>query len=110
MSYIFIALAALCNAVMDILRFRYSESIFKHWDWFNPLTSLNLYWFWGSPVTQLNDGWHFTKMLMITFILLAVIKNNYQKRNFIKNALYFVSLGVTWIITFNIFYVWLLRL
>ena len=86
-SLIFLSLAAICNAVMDVVSFHYWDSIFfklsKH-KWWDPKVSwMNKYdeygkrkkWLWGlinKPV-QFTDSFHFFKMLMIIFIIIAIV-------------------------------------
>ena len=83
---ILLILASACNGIMDLLSFRFHNSVFnglnnKFW---NPSISWGNKWknrdikqgerFWGSSrwFVKFTDGWHLIKSFMILFILLAV--------------------------------------
>jgi len=98
-SYIFLALASICNAIMDTLTHHFSQSIFrnKNGDFWNP----NISWRVATyiPYTKYKvDAWHLFKSSMIIFICLAIVFAN--KLNIVD----FVLLGTLWNIVFNIFY------
>ena len=84
-SLILIVFAGICNAIMDVLRVRYSTSIFrfyKNQNWINPSLSWpNKY----KPKTKIGDlimstvlvwftdFWHLVKFLMLGSIMFAII-------------------------------------
>ena len=87
-SIIFMMIAGMFNASMDVLRYRFKISIFKNWkgqDWINPSLSWSNKW---KPVSKfgdfimstilvwVTDMWHFVKMLMLTSIAFAIIFYN----------------------------------
>lgn len=133
-SLIFFALAAICNAVMDVVSFHYDESVFwKPWgnrkdnlwnQWWNAnfswknkyilgdthLGRKKLFWKINYPV-QLTDAWHFFKMMMIIFIALSAVtfEKHYMPLFYaVSNPLFIILLmcgyGLAWNLTFNLFY------
>ena len=102
-SLLFIVLASLCNSIMDVTMFRFDKSIFKTTN-----TKWNTWWsdrskrFW---IVQLNDGWHFFKMLMIGFFILAIIGYTPIFNIYID----FVIYSLAWNLIFNLFFdvIWL---
>lgn len=73
LSVIFIAFAAICNAIMDKLAWHFPRSIFKDLapEWWNP----NFSWMSVKPflgIVRL-DAWHLAKFGMLGFICLAVM-------------------------------------
>jgi hypothetical protein len=121
---LFVVLASICNAVMDVISFHYDKSIFSKYNknFFNPQFSwMNKYkkmgdktidldkrrkffWFINFPV-QFTDLFHLSKTFMIIFLgLSAVFYTN-------KNEWYFdlFLFGYFWNITFSIFYNKILR-
>jgi hypothetical protein len=96
---ILILLAAICNAVMDVLSFHYHSSIFRYMNesFWNPEKS------WVKkfiPFTKYRlDAWHVFKSLMICFLLLAAFGLTWK----------FFLAGAIWILTFNLFYNKVLR-
>lgn len=119
-SLFLIALAAGCNAVMDICSHKFTTSIFKKlnplwWDatisWKNkyinatPALGLRkLFWRINYPV-QLTDAWHLFKTLMIVLLCLAIV---FYKPMFIWWADVLI-LGTVWNCTFSLFYNKVLR-
>ena len=98
-SYIFLALASICNAIMDTLTHHFGYSIFKNKkeEFWNPNESWKFVNF--LPFTKYRaDAWHLFKSSMIIFICLAIVFAN--KLNIVD----FVLLGTLWNIVFNIFY------
>ena len=98
-SYIFLALASICNSIMDTLSHHFANSIFEHKNpkYWNP----NVSWMFANylPYTKYKvDAWHLFKSAMIVFICLAIVFGN--KLNIID----FILLGTLWNIVFNIFY------
>jgi hypothetical protein len=103
LSTLFLCLAAVCNAVMDICSHKFTKSIFaikkdfkflsikvnKHrwWTWWNTQYSWrNKYVnddpqygrkkLWGTSINypvQLTDAWHLFKTLMIIFTVFAIV-------------------------------------
>ena len=76
------------NAIMDVIRFRYSTSIFKKFknqQWWNPSISWINKWkngdhtqgekFWGSSrwFVRFTDAWHFFQGIMFTCFFLCII-------------------------------------
>jgi hypothetical protein len=142
-SLIFIVLASICNAVMDILSHHYTRSIFSKLDreWWNPFYSWKNKYLYGDPdngrltiyyltnipkwvkrligdfnyPVQLTDAWHLFKMLMIIFICLSII--TFDKKEVLINSSYnivtfpiiLLVYGLTWNLTFTLFYKHLLR-
>jgi hypothetical protein len=109
----FVALAAACNAVMDICSHKWYTSIFSNysrqwWDatvsWRNKYNSLSpangrrkIFWQINFPV-QLTDSWHLFKTLMIIFLCIAIALPTSH------NLLTFALAGITWNTTFSLFY------
>lgn len=117
-SLIFLSLSAICNAIMDTVSFHYEKSIFyklSNHKWWNPKISWNnkynqdstrKKWLWGlinKPV-QVTDAFHFFKMLMIMFIVIAIV--TYKG----MNLWYYLPLSyIAWNGTFVLFYKYLLK-
>lgn len=121
-SLICIALAAVCNAIMDIIVHHYHKSIFTNKKYFKG------YWWNGSsswknkyidgditkgrrkikgtninyPV-QLTDAWHFFKMWMIVFICASIVTFPGGLPIY-KLAILFLTYGALWNNTFSLFY------
>lgn len=81
-------IGGISNAVMDVLRFRYSTSIFREFKnqlWWNPSISWKNKWkngdpsqgekFWGSSrwFVRFTDAWHFFQGLMFTCFFLTIV-------------------------------------
>lgn len=125
-SIILVAFAAMCNAVMDILSHHYPRSVFGYLQlnhhWWNPKKSwMNKYVNWPIdkrrrkiPV-QITDAWHFFKSLMIIGLVCAIVyfPDSYPICFFqeqLYNQLCWIGiLGITWNITFSLFYNKILR-
>lgn len=121
LSFLFIILAAICNAVMDVLFTRYNSSVFfrlmnphfwnPHKSWINkwaqpypPFTER--FRFSSTLLVFLTDGWHLFKAFMIAFFILSVV--NYTPIfNLWVDA---VMLYSTFTGTFTLFYNNILRL
>ena len=114
---IFMALASICNSVMDTLDHHQSTSIFSKFKnplWWNSDQGWrNKYidrdpkkgrvkWFWkiNKPV-QITDAWHFFKMLMIVFMCGAASISFTKPGYWI---IYFIAFGLIWNNTFSLFY------
>jgi hypothetical protein len=125
MSIIFLALAAICNAIMDTCVHHYYNSIFSKLDpnWWNGETSWKNKYFEGDPTkgrrfiflginypVQLTDAFHFFKMLMIFFICASIISYTPCElfidcgSTFLSQLIMFVVYGVVWNSTFSVFY------
>lgn len=107
---ILIIIASICNAIMDIIRFRFNESIFRNLNpnYFNPNVSyLNQNNIWYKVLKQAPDLWHNAKSLMIICICVAIsIEGKLLFESVWLNIIY---LGIVWNIVFNVFYNIILR-
>jgi hypothetical protein len=126
-SFIFLALAAICNAVMDVCSHHYFNSVFRKWDlkmiWWNAELSWTNKYIEGLPVfgrkhwkifdikiiipVQLTDAWHFFKMLMIIFIVVSIMTYSgsmFNQNNFIIFCIDMLIYGCVWNCTFSLFY------
>ena len=119
------ALAATCNAVMDILAFKFKRSIFKnmnaqYWNpaksWRNKYKNKMAYQgsaFPGSTTTLsfVTDAWHLFQFLSNSFLALSVVVVFHDLFNLSigENILVFLGLKLVWGITFEVFYSSLLR-
>ena len=99
LTYIFIALAAICNAVMDSVENEHvTSTVFR---------SLNPKFWWKRTSWEYAkktfgykwDAWHMAKSGMIIFICLAVVFYH----PFIV-LVDFIILGALWNLVFNLFY------
>lgn len=133
MSLLFLILASICNAVMDVCSYKFSKSVFNNSDikfklfgfpfkrFFDPSwRQLNkektfklLFWTVKQPL-QFCDGWHFPKMLMIGFIIIAIILYHpiltFTNIWILNRLMDFVLYSVAWNVTFNVFYdIYLIR-
>lgn len=117
-SFILIALSALCNALMDVSQFHYSTSIFtklnnpmywngsiswksKYIDWDNG-DKRRKKWIFGKfnlPV-QFTDMWHLAKSMMIVLFVLAIV----LYKPFFGILIDFFVLGAIWNLVFLAFY------
>ena len=117
-TILFLILAAICNAVMDVLSTRFYVSIFgnfknrQFWDW---NISWRNKWSWGdkangekfflssSMLSFMTDGWHLAKGLMIVFISLAIV--SYKP---LFGLIDIILFNCIWGIVFELFYTKLL--
>lgn len=119
-SYCLVALAAVCNAVMDVVSFHFQDSVFSKYDhqYWNPVISWkNKYvdWdggnkerkrIWGIKVAPaFTDAWHFFKSGMIVLLVLALV----LYKPLVNQWLDFVLIGVIWNVVFGLFYRVVLR-
>jgi hypothetical protein len=126
LSYILVALASTCNAVIDKLSHHYDRSIFKDFKnryWWDPTMSWENKYVLGKPEygrvkwnilgfrvikpVQFTDAWHFFKMLMIVFMCAAIscgIFYHHENLTWWWFVIYLGSLGTLWNITFSAFY------
>jgi len=125
-SLVFVCLASFCNAVMDVCEFKYKQSIFNvdrkfkifgtyFAPFFDPdcrailrLKRFNFLGFEIKQPLQLCDGWHFAKMLMCFFLILAVMSHAYHKYFWdtwsVTLLCEFIFYGLAWNLTFNFCY------
>jgi len=124
-ALVFIALAAACNAVMDICSHKWHISIFsnysrKYWDatisWKNKYNEVDVRYgrvkvkVFGRTFNKhvaFTDSWHLFKSLMIVFIifsgaLVSFVDN--ELPNVYNALIYFFGGGVVWNATFLLFY------
>jgi len=97
-SLIFLALASLSCSIIDALMFRFDTSIFK-----TDNSKWNTWWSDRSKriwIVQLNDGWHFFKMLMIGFLIIAILLYS----PIFNLWLDFVLFALVWNVVFNLFF------
>lgn len=118
-------LAAICNATMDTLSFKYKKSIFKEWnpDFWNPSRSWrNKYKngmeedgakFFGSTtfLVFITDGWHLFQFLCTSFIILGMIclVNAMEFYPWWVNLSIFVAMKISWGIAFELFFAKIFR-
>lgn len=118
---ILIILAAICNAVMDVVSHKYRLSIFAYddfkehdqfWDasisWRNKYVGLSPQngrrkMFWNINLhPAFTDAWHLFKSLMIIFLFLAIAICPTES---IKESIFvFVAVGIIYNTTFSLFY------
>lgn len=87
-SLILIFIAALFNAIMDVLDFKFSTSIFslcKKSSWVNPAISWKNKWKNGDPaqgekffgsstfLVFITDLWHFSKFVMLLLMMGSIV-------------------------------------
>ena len=117
-SLLFVLLAGICNAVMDVLSFRYYTSVFYKYkdrfniDYWNPNLSWANKWkdynpdkgerFLGSSTifVALTDGWHLFKSLMLTFLSIAIALHT----NIYHPIVDFLLVRIAFGIGFNLFF------
>jgi hypothetical protein len=111
-SIVLIFFAAICNAIMDALKYRWNTSIFTTWpnqNWINPSLSWKNKWLSKTKIGDflmstifvwVTDFWHFCKFLMLLFIIFAIVFYS----PFIKWWLAILILYCTFTITFELFF------
>ena len=119
-SLLLVALAAICNAVMDVISFHYKQSIFTKYNpqWWNPAISWkNKYIDWDNDVrmekviyignlfsikypTFLTDAWHFFKSLMIVLLGFAIVLYVPVVNIYVD----IILVGLAWNLVFDVFY------
>ena len=98
LTLLFILLASISNSIMDVTMFRFNRSIFK-----TNNEKRNTWWsdrakrFW---IVQLNDAWHFFKMLMIGFLIIAILLYSPIVNIYID----FIIFAIVWNLIFNLFF------
>jgi Flp pilus assembly protein TadB len=82
---ILIIISAICKAIMDVISFKYNDSIFKKWKWFDPSISWSNKYknndpkkgplFFGSTtfLVWTTDAWHFFQMIMLSCFIICII-------------------------------------
>ena len=129
-SLLFLALAAACNAVMDICSHHFYRSVFRKlsvawWcadlSWANkyidgmPILGRTYWIFFGIKIikpVQITDAWHLFKMFMIIFLALSIITfNDYMdiRENFLIFLFQLCLYGIVWNGTFSLFYKYILK-
>jgi hypothetical protein len=114
------ALAAVCNAVMDVLAFKFKTSVFKNMNpnYWNPAKSWrNKYKqkmpfkgpaFIGSTtfLSFLTDAWHLFQFLSNTFLALSVLVVflHYTTISWWAGLAIFLGMKLTWGVFFELFY------
>ena len=128
-SFIFLALAAFCNVLMDKPSHHMSISVFKN---LNPMiwgpeswrakyidgiyekgrVKWKIFGFEIIKPVQFCDSWHFFKMLMIFFVVFAIMTFPTSSVNWDwwQYGLAFCGYGVAWNGTFVLFYTYLFDL
>lgn len=114
MSLIFIILASISNAFMDVLSTRYNVSIFRNlknqqfWDWRiswknkwkgGDIRNGERFLFSSTMLSALTDGWHLFKAMMIICISCGII---FYKPIF--GLFDIILFNCAWGITFELFY------
>lgn len=102
LTYIFISLAAICNALMDKVEttISFKDSVFRNMKvafWCKPISAHNVKFI---PFTKYRpDAWHLTKSAMIVLWCLAVVFYH----PFLP-IIDFVVMGSVYNLMFNLFY------
>ena len=119
-------LAAFCNAIMDVLAFKFKRSVFRnmneqYWNpaksWRNKYKNKMAYQgaaFPGSTTTLsfVTDAWHLFQMLSNSFLALSVVIvfQDLFDLNIWECLLSFLGLKLVWGVTFETFYSSILRI
>jgi len=114
-SLIILVFAGICNAIMDVLKTRYNNSIFASWKnqtWLKPSLSWRLKWkngdsskgpkFFGSStfLVWLTDFWHLSKFLMLLAISFAIVLREPMFTWYIDFFIYYCAFTIP----FELFY------
>lgn len=102
LPYLFICLAAICNAVMDRVEYStaFNQSIFKWKD--KEFWEKDISWQYAKKIFGWKaDAWHIAKSLMIIFLITAVIVGSVGKSH---HWWEWFIMGVVWNLVFNLFY------
>lgn len=121
-SFILLIIAGFFNSIMDALRYRYNTSIFNNFknpkilNWVNPSQANDNKWkngdikqgekFFGSStfLVWLTDLWHFSKMMMLILIMLAVVFYNPWTPILLLDAIiYLLTFTITFELSFKYF-------
>ena len=86
LTFILVLVAGICNSIMDVLSFKFINSIFaKGGNWINPLNSWKNKWKNGDPkqgerflfsstaLVFLTDLWHLCKFIMLMCLCLGIV-------------------------------------
>lgn len=125
-----IALAAICNAIMDTLIHHWYISIFKkyNWEYWNPDLSWRNKYNLKTPTlgkrkilgglvdypVALTDAWHLFKSIMVVLLITAISiawinPINITNSKFVDFIIILICGGTIWIQVFNLFYNKLLK-
>lgn len=110
LSLLFIILAAILNAVMDILSYRYDLSVFSKYPKLNQFTQPALSWqnkwkngnrkqgerFFGSStfLVWTTDAWHLSKTLMLACISIAIVTYSPMIHPIVDAIAYWILFGI----------------
>lgn len=110
LSLLFIILAAILNAVMDILSYRYDLSVFSKYPKLNQFTQPALSWqnkwkngdrkqgerFFGSStfLVWTTDAWHLSKTLMLACISIAIVTYSPIIHPIVDAIAYWIVFGI----------------
>ena len=110
LSLLFIILAAILNAVMDILSYRYDLSVFSKYPKLNQFTQPALSWqnkwkngdrkqgerFFGSStfLVWTTDAWHLSKTLMLACISIAIVTYSPMIHPIVDAIAYWIVFGI----------------
>jgi len=126
-SFILVALAAICNAYMDIWMIRYmilneyqENQLNPSWWSFNPsakwkdgkygtikaenflLKKIGIRTTWLS--TNCNDAWHFFKSIMVVLLCSAIVIYTSYNNTLLTKTIELILFGLAWNIPFNLVY------
>jgi hypothetical protein len=123
-SFILLTIAGFFNAIMDVLKTRYGTSIFNNFknqkilDWVNPSLANDNKWkngdikqgekFFGSStfLVWITDLWHFSKMIMLILIMLAmVLYNPWTPFLLLDGLIYLLAFTITFEISYKYFFI-----
>jgi hypothetical protein len=100
-SYILVLIAASFNALMDNLenQVAFNASIFKNWD--KKFWCKEISWQYAKKIFGYKiDGWHLAKSMMICCLIGAIIIFKPWHQWWV----HFISLGIIWNGSFDLFY------
>lgn len=104
MSLLFFCLAALCNSIMDTLRFHFESSPFRNRSpkFWNP----NISYKYARQIFGYKlDAWHLFKSGMIVFILLSIVSYDETLAWWFD----FIVFGLCWNFVFSTSYKWMYK-
>lgn len=99
-SIFMVALAAMFNAMEDVIHFRWHFSVFAkiRWVWLRE-------WLAGRDfVFPNNDGWHTFKRLRILAMFLSAGSANWSLSSWPDMAIVLTIYTLVWVVIFNLFY------
>jgi hypothetical protein len=116
-----ISIAAILNALMDTISFRYESSIFSNFPRLRQFLDVNMSWrnkykggdvkqgraFFGSTtfLVFLTDGWHLFKTLMLLYLLAAMVSYETIVSPMADILIYYVWFGIV----FEVFFAYILK-